>query len=136
MSSARIHVPYAPHLPHLPYLPYPPSLDLRRVERLDPLLHVRHELIGDRAVDEPMVVAERQVAHELDGDHVVDDHHALLDRADTEDRDLWLVDDGQAELSAKVSWIGDGERAAVHFLGMELLGARPIGDVGDGARQT
>ena len=34
------------------------------------LLHQCHELVGDSAVDEAVIVAERQVAHRPHGDHV------------------------------------------------------------------
>ena len=83
-----------------------------------------------------MVVAERQVRHRPDRDRVVDDDRPLLDRADAENRDLRLVDDRHPELRAELPGVGDGERAAVHFFGLELLRARAIGDVGDRAAQA
>ena len=92
--------------------------------------------IGDGAVDQPVVEAERQVRHRPDRDRIVDDHRPLFDRADAENRHLRLVDDRHPELRAELSGVGDRERAAVHFLGLELLGARAIGDVGDRAAQT
>ena len=103
---------------------------------LDALLDVGHELVGDRAVDQAVIVAERQVAPQADADHVVDHHRPLLDRADAEDGHLRLVDDRQAELGAEVAGVGDGEGAAVDFFGVELLRPRPIGDVVDGLRQA
>ena len=51
-----------------------------RIPVLERLLHVRHELVGDGAVDEAVVVAERQVRHRPDRDRVVDDDRPLLDR--------------------------------------------------------
>ena len=98
-------------------------------------LIVGHELIAGRAVDEPMVVAERQIRHRPNRDRIVDDDRALLDRADAENRHLRLVDDRHAELRAELAGVGDGERAAVHFFRLELLRARPLGDVGDRAAQ-
>ena len=83
-----------------------------------------------------MVEAQRQVRHRPDGDRVVDDDGPLLDRADAEDRHLRLVDDRHAELRAELARVRDGERPAVHLLGLELLRARALGDVGDGAAQA
>ena len=48
-----------------------------------------------------------------------------------EDGHLRLVDDRQAELRAELSGVGDGERAGVHFLGLQLLGARALGEIRD-----
>ena len=67
---------------------------------------------------------------------IVDDDRALLDGADAEDRHLRLVDDRHAELGAEDARVGDREGAAVHFLGLELLGARARREVGDAAAQA
>ena len=72
------------------------------VEVLELLLDVGHELVGDGAVDQSVVVAERQVRHRPDRDRVVDDDRPLLDRADAENRHLRLVDDRHAELRAEL----------------------------------
>ena len=77
--------------------------DLVGVEVLQLLLDVRHELVGDRAVNQPMVEAQRQIRHRADRNRIVDDDRALLDRADAEDRDLRLVDDRHAELGAELA---------------------------------
>ena len=68
-----------------------------------------------------VIVAERQVRHRPDRDRVVDDDRTLLDVADAEDRDLRLVDDRHPEQRAEHARIGDRERAAGHFVGLELL---------------
>src|SRR5690606_14385632 len=65
---------------------------------LEPGLDRAHEPAGVGAVDDPVVVGERQVADRADGDHVVPvgagDHRGLLgDLAGAEDGDLRLVDD-------------------------------------------
>src|SRR5258705_13730121 len=52
------------------------------VKPLQLFLHVGHELVRDRTVNEPMVVTEREVGHRPDADGVVDDDGAFLDRAD------------------------------------------------------
>ena len=92
-----------------------------RIPVLERVLHVRHELVGDRAVDEAVVVAERQVRHRPDRDRVVDDDGPLLDGADAENRDLRLVDDRHAEQRAEHAGVRDRERAAGHLVGLELL---------------
>ena len=79
------------------------ALHLVRVEVLEVLLDVGHELIGHGPVDQPVIEAERQVRHRPDRDPVVDDDRPLLDRADAEDRDLRLVDDRHAELRAELA---------------------------------
>lgn len=75
-----------------------------------------------------------------DGDDIFavrggDDLGALLDGADAEDGDLRLVDDGRAEEAAEDSRVGDGEGAARHLVGLELLGARTVGEVVGGLRE-
>src|SRR3954470_20401792 len=76
--------------------------DFCAVEVLQMIFDVGHELVGDRAVDEPVVVPQRQIRHRPDADRIVDDDGALLDRADAENRDLRLVDDRDAELRAEL----------------------------------
>ena len=71
-------------------------------------LDVGHELIGNRPIDEPMVVAERQIRHRPDANRIVDDDRTLLDSANTEDRHLRLVDDWHTELGAEPTRIGNG----------------------------
>src|SRR6185436_9262690 len=70
------------------------------VKLLQLFLHVGHELIGDRTVNEPMVVTEREERHRPDADGIVDDDGAFLDRADAKNGHLRLVDDRHAELRA------------------------------------
>src|SRR5262245_66091001 len=77
------------------------------VKFFDALFDLGHELIRDSAIDEPMVVAERQVAHHANADHVVDDHRTFLDGADAEDRHLRLIDDRQSELRTEVAQVSD-----------------------------
>ena len=71
------------------------------VEVLQPILERLQKPAGIGAVDQPVIVAEREIAHRPDGDHVVDDDDALVDAADTENRDLRLTDDRQAEHRAE-----------------------------------
>ena len=60
---------------------------------------------------------------------------ALLDRADTEDGDLRLIDDRQAEERAEDPRIRDRERPALHFFGIQLLAARATREIVNRARQ-
>ena len=46
---------------------------------------------------------------------------------------LGLIDDGRAELLAEDAGVGDGEGAGADFVGLELLGAGALGQIGDGA---
>src|SRR5579863_7347035 len=78
------------------------------------LFYEGHELIGDGAVDEAVVVAEREVDDGADGDGIVavwvgDDERHFRDTADAHDGGVGLVDDGQAEDGAELAGIGDGE---------------------------
>ena len=102
---------------------------------------MRHELVGDGAVDEAVVVAERQVDDGADGDGVVavfvgDDHRLLGDAADAHDGGVGLIDDGQAEDGAELAGVGDGESRAFDFFGLELLVAGALAEVGDAALQS
>src|SRR5512138_2169116 len=80
------------------------------VKALQVMFHIRHELVGDCTIDEAMVITEREVRHRPDSDRIVDDNRALLDRADTENRHLRLIDDRHAELRAKMAGVRNGER--------------------------
>src|SRR5689334_7005724 len=84
-----------------------PRLEPSLFEVLEPFLHECEKPSPLGAIDQPVIVAERQVAHRPDRDRIVDDDGALLDRADTENRDLWLVDERQPVERAKDAWVGD-----------------------------
>src|ERR1017187_731394 len=88
------------------------------------LLDLRHELIGEGAIDQAMVEGEREMADAADGDGVVDHHGSLVDRADAHDGDLRLVDHRRAHQTAEAAEVGDGESPAGHLVGLELGGAR------------
>ena len=60
----------------------------------------------------------------------------LVEAADAEDGRLRLVDDGHAELLAEDARVGQREGAAQDLVGFELLAARALGEVGDGARDA
>src|SRR5947209_15100976 len=109
--------------------------------RLQNLFDVGEEALGVRAVNDAVVEGEGEVGHLADGYHVIalfggDDTRALLDCADAEDGDLRLVDDGRAEESAEDAGVRDGEGSARDLVGLELLGARALGQVVGGARES
>ena len=65
-------------------------------EAFQPLLDEGQESSGLGAVDQPVIVSERQVAHRPNRDGVVDHDGSLLDGPDAENRHLRLVDQRQA----------------------------------------
>src|SRR5215218_3933548 len=70
------------------------------------LFHIGEELFSVRAVDDAMVVSQREVSHLADRDVIVtfgrcENLWTFFDRADAKDRDLRLVDDGCSEQPAK-----------------------------------
>ena len=100
-----------------------------------------HELIRDGAVDETVVVAERQVNDGADGDGIVtifigDDQWLLGDSADAQDGRVRLIDDGQTEDGAELAGVGDGEGGAFDIFGLQFLGAGALAEVGDAALQA
>src|ERR1700687_208007 len=104
-------------------------------------LYDNHELVGQGAVDNTMVVAQREVNDGTDGNGIcaifVGDHHGLFgDTADAHDGHVRLVDDGQAEDGAKLSGIGDGEGCTFDVRRHELLGTGALAEVGDAALQS
>src|SRR5258708_28916407 len=86
------------------------------------LFYYDHELVGYGAVDYAVVVAQGQVDYGTDGDRVgavlVGDHEGLLgDSTYAHDGYIGLVDDGEAEDGAELSWVGDSESGAFDVLG-------------------
>src|SRR5580700_7094910 len=109
--------------------------------RFQILLYQRHELVGYGAVDETVVVAEREVNDGADSNGIVAffvcDHQRLLgDAAYTHDGGVWLIDDGQAEDGAELAGVGDGESGAFDVFGFELLAAGAFAEIGDAALQA
>ena len=83
-----------------------------------------------------MIVPKCQIRHRPDRNRIIDDNGALLDVADAEDRHLRLVDDRHAEERAEHAWIGDREGAAGYFVGLQLLGAGSVRQIGDRPREA
>src|SRR5688572_22485365 len=106
----------------------------------EPLLDRRQEAGGIGAVDDAVVVGQREEAHRAHGDRlaevgVVDHDRSLDDGAGAEDRDLRLVDDRGVEERAATTRVGDRERAATELIRSDLVGAGALGEVGDLAGQ-
>src|SRR5271166_6269858 len=105
------------------------------------LLHLGHELVSDRAINYPMVIADAEVHHRANGDRVVavfvgNHHRLLLDAAHAHDGNLRLVDDRHAELGAKDARVGDSEGSTLHLVWLQLLGAGALAEIADSALQA
>jgi hypothetical protein len=105
------------------------------------LFDLGHELVGDCAVDEAVVVAEREVNDGADSDGItavfIGDHHRLLgNAANAHDGGVRLVDDGQTKDGAELAGVGDGEGGSFDVVGLEFLGARALTEIGDAALQA
>src|SRR5438132_1131163 len=107
-----------------------------RIPVLERPFHDRHELVSYGAIDDSMVVAEREIRHRPDRDRIVEYDGPLLDVADAQDRDLRLVDDGHPEERAEHAGVGDREGSAGDLLRLQLLAARAACQVGDGTAQA
>ena len=99
---------------------------------LQALLDAHQEGHRVLAVDDAVVVAERQVHHRPDHDLAVAHHRALLDAVHAEDARLRRVEDRRRHQRAVDAAVGDGERAALHVLDAELAVAGALAEVGDG----
>src|SRR5271166_2851364 len=105
------------------------------------LLHLRHELVGNCAVNQAVIVSQSEVNDGANGNGViavlVGDYHGLLgDAAYTHDCGVRLVDDGESEDGAELAGIGDSESGAFDVFGLELLGAGTFPEISDAALQT
>ena len=67
---------------------------------------------------------------------VGDNHRGLGNSADTQNRRVRLIDDGQSEYSAELARIGDGEGRAFHLFGLEFLAACALTQIADAALQA
>src|SRR5690606_17361426 len=74
----------------------------------DGLLHLHEEGDGFLAVDEAVIVTERQIHHRADDDLTGDGDGALVDRVQAEDRALRRVDDRRREHRTEDAAVGDG----------------------------
>src|SRR5580704_10699009 len=94
--------------------------------------HFSGKLIPQRAVDQPVIECQGEETLRAYPDGVVDHNRNLLDSADAQNRDLRLIDDRRGEDAAEGAEIGDGECAALNFIGLQLARAGSRGQVDDG----
>ena len=129
-TRCEVHAPIRPMRRPATFAP-----DLSRVRgraRSRPpraLLDRAEEAGGVGAVDDAVVVGQRQVHHRPDGDRlaevgVVDHDRPLDDRAGAEDADLRLVDDRGVEQGAAAAGVGEREGAAAEFVGARSCSSR------------
>src|ERR671910_845139 len=145
-QSAVPIIPLAPRIatrmsPSCPRAPASDPQVALELPTLEPLLDRREESGGIRAVDEPVVVRQREVRHRADRDAVGtrlvgDDDGPLDDRARAEDADLWLVDDRRVEQGPAAAGVGQRERPAGELVWHDLVVACAVGQVGDLSGQT
>src|SRR5579884_542641 len=88
----------------------------------EPLAQLLEEAPGIGAVDQPVVVGQRDVHDRLDRDRVVavlvlDDPWAFHERVRAEDRGLRLADDRRAVEGAVAAGVRDRERPALDVVG-------------------
>src|ERR1039457_4281772 len=114
-------------------------------ERFVPVLKVilddDHELVSNRAVDDTVIVSDRDVTDGSDRDAVValfigNDCRHLVNGADAHNGKLRLIDDRHTELGTEDSGIGDGESTALNIFRFQFLGASAFSEIGDGALET
>src|SRR5262249_33991527 len=85
--------------------------------------------MGDSAVNDAMIVAERHVKHRTDGNRIVDHHRPFLDRSKAENSYVRLTDHRQPEKSAEDAGISDRKCPFLHFFRSELLRPRTLGKI-------
>src|SRR5580704_5174829 len=105
------------------------------------LFHLSHELIGDGAIDQAVIVTEREVNDAANGDGVVavfvgDDERHFSDAADAHDGGVWLVDDRETKDGAELTGVGDGEGGTFDVIGFEFLAAGAFAEIGDAALES
>src|SRR5215470_2400200 len=105
------------------------------------LLHESHELISNGAIDDTMVIAERQVNEGPDGDRVVPmrvGYHdgRLRDSADSQDGDVRLIDNGKPKHSSELTRVRYCESSAFHILRCEFFRARAFPKISDATLQA
>src|SRR5690554_662962 len=89
-----------------------------------------------RAVDQSVIVGERQEAHRADCDHVgavgvLDDRGALDDRPRREDRGVADVDDGRVDERTARAGVRDRERRPAQLVGEHLVLPGATGEIDD-----
>src|SRR3954451_24136199 len=109
------------------------------VPALEALTQVAQETSGERTVDEPVVVREREVHDRPDRDHVLaelvlHDPRAFHDRVGAENPRLRLADHRRAMEGPVAAGIRDRERASLDFVRRQLLVPCTLCDLRDAPR--
>ena len=108
----------------------------RRSGVLDAFLDPHQEAHRLAAVDDAVVVGQREVHHRPDRDLALHHHRALLDLVHAEDADLRRVEDRRAHQRAVDAAVGDREGAAHQVLHRELAVARPCAELADASSRS
>src|SRR4029079_11752455 len=91
---------------------------------LEGILDGDQELHGLAAVDDAVIVGQRDVHHGPHHDLAIDHHRAFLGRVHPENSAWRHVDGGRGQQRAECAAVGDGERAAGELLDADLAVAR------------
>src|SRR2546427_7010103 len=89
---------------------------------------IRREARGGGAVDDPVIVGERQRQRQPRNESPILEHGPHLGSGHAKDRHLRRVDDRRETRAADAAETGDAEGAPAHVVGLELLFPRPLGD--------
>src|ERR1700723_1740959 len=95
------------------------------------LLHAHQEGHGFLAVDDTVIVGKRQIHHRPNLDLAADRHRTFLDLVHAEDTGLRRVEDRRRHQRTVDAAIGDGERAALHLVDLELAVAGAPAKIGN-----
>src|ERR1700730_5147676 len=98
---------------------------------LQNLLHPHQKRHRLSAVDEAMVVAEREVHHRTNLDFAGDRHRSLLNLVHAKDAGLRRIENRRRPERALYAAVRDGKGAALHFLDLERAVARAPPEIGN-----
>ena len=98
---------------------------------LDELLHLCEEVGSYRSVHDAVVAGESEVEAQAGLDFVIHHDGLLDDVAHRKNGCLRGVDDGVERVDAIGSQVGDGDGAAIEFIGLQFLFACACGEVFD-----
>src|SRR6266446_4319797 len=118
-TSAKIKIPNPSQIQHQPRRILQAFLDAHQK---------RHRVL---AIDDAVIVGQRQIHHRAYLDLAADRDRAILNLVHAEDAGLRRVQDRGRHQRAVDSAIGDGEGAALHLLDLELALARAPAEIGD-----
>src|SRR5882757_812043 len=99
---------------------------------LEALFYGHQELDCFAAVDDAVIVGQRDVHHGTNHHLTVDGHRPILNLMHAEYGALRRIDDGRRQQRPEHAAIGDGEGAAGQFLHRDGPRTRARGEVGDG----